>query len=70
MNNSTCDCYPFYSGSQCEKYIGCPSNLDSTVCNTVLKANFIKKNNISEENGDKGDSTDAGGNEGKIKNLF
>ena len=49
LDNGTCDCEPFYSGTSCGTFNDCPSGLDSTVCSELKTTNLIQSNNL--ENG-------------------
>lgn len=62
LRNGTCDCDPFYEGSSCGTYKGCPSGLNSTVCSELETTNLIVKTNLSNNgSSSSGGSGDTGG---------
>ena len=51
LDRGVCECGPFYSGKACEKYEGCPAQVNETVCEGLLKSNKIRNPNGKNENG-------------------
>ena len=59
MQNGTCDCSPFYSGAACETYKGCPTELDSSVCEDIISSNLIQTDNLGFTSSPESDSTSS-----------
>jgi hypothetical protein len=53
LANGICRCNPFYSGSSCGTYEGCPEELDETVCERLLKDNYISQKSLPNEEPEK-----------------
>jgi hypothetical protein len=45
LDNNTCSCFPFYSGSSCGTFEGCPNGLDEDICTTLKEKNLIETEN-------------------------
>ena len=45
LNDGSCYCYPFFSGDQCENYIGCPTEI-SSICGDILDKNLFDSEGI------------------------
>ena len=53
MDDGTCYCKPFYTGSSCETFSDCPPNLDKNICIELKNSNNIDTTNLSNDDKNK-----------------
>jgi hypothetical protein len=59
LDNGTCDCGPFYSGTSCGTYVDCTDALGQSLCDTLVTSNRLDTKDLPNA-----DVEDGGTNEG------